>query len=162
MLFEVSFCIVFNATFKFVERKLMIRIVSSSEGNDIFVIFFMFSRLKWFCEGVINSFSWCFLFSNWSLRSWSRLFVLSITIHTMRLANDNVKLLFVCVGWHLLWQQKEFSGLWYTSKCNLLFIILRFMSAKFMLLVSSSKVNCKSGSSSFTLHCISHLWKNII
>ena len=44
--FRFSISSVFNAIFKFVERKLMISIASSSEGNNIFVIVFVFPRLK--------------------------------------------------------------------------------------------------------------------
>ena len=45
-LLKFSICRVSNTIFKLVEAKLMIRIVSSSEGNNIFVIAFVFLRLK--------------------------------------------------------------------------------------------------------------------
>ena len=53
---------IFNEIFKFVEGKLMIRILSSIEGNSIFVITFVFPRLKLFCERVVNYFFWVFFF----------------------------------------------------------------------------------------------------
>ena len=43
---KFSICSVFNAIFTFVERKLIIRIVSSSESKNIFVIAFVFPLLK--------------------------------------------------------------------------------------------------------------------
>ena len=45
-LLRFSICTVSNTIFKFVEAKLMIRILSASEGNNNFVIDFVFPRLK--------------------------------------------------------------------------------------------------------------------
>ena len=45
MLSEVPYLQYFNGVFKFVERKLIIRIVSPTEGDSTFVIDFMFPRL---------------------------------------------------------------------------------------------------------------------
>ena len=43
---EFSVCSVLNAIFKFAEGKVIIRIVSSSEDNNVFVITFVFPKLK--------------------------------------------------------------------------------------------------------------------
>ena len=82
---------------KLVKRKLMIRIISSKEGNKIFVITLVFPRLKKFCKGVVN----CFFLGVFCLLSDLQVLevnLLSVIIHQMRLANENAIFFFVCRG----------------------------------------------------------------
>ena len=70
-----SICSALNATFKFVERKLMVMILSTAEDNNIFSL------------------------SKKTLSSWSRLFLLLVTIRTVLLINYIAVFLLVWGKW---------------------------------------------------------------